>query len=52
MSMMNYTKKTLEMTSKNNGYITSLQVTNEHIPRVYLKLLVDSGLLEQSARGV
>mgnify|MGYP001577580179 FL=1 len=50
--MMDYTKKILEMTNKNNGYITSLQVTNEHIPRVYLKLLVDSGLLEQSARGV
>ena len=50
--MMDYTKKILEMTNKNNGYITSLQVTNEHIPRVYLKLFVDSGLLEQSARGV
>jgi len=50
--MMDYTKKILQMTSENNGYITSLQVTNEHIPRVYLKLLVDSGLLEQSARGV
>ena len=50
--MMDYTKRILAMTSENNGYITSLQVTKEHIPRVYLKLLVDSGLLEQSARGV
>ena len=49
---MDYTKRILEMTSENKGYITSLQVTNEHIPRVYLKLLVESGLLEQSARGV
>lgn len=49
--MIDYTKKILEMTNENNGYITSLQVTNEHIPRVYLKLLVDKGLLEKSDRG-
>lgn len=49
---MNYSEKIIEIINENNGYITSLQVTKENIPRVYLKLLVDKGLLERSSRGV
>jgi len=49
---MDYTKKIMEIANKNNGYITSLQVTNENIPRIYLKSLADKGLLERSDRGV
>jgi len=50
--MMDYAKKILEIANKKNGYISTLQVTNENIPRIYLKSLVDKGLLERSNRGV
>ncbi len=49
---MNYTDRIMEIAKTNNGYVTSLQVTKENIPRLYLKLLVDKGMLEQSGRGV
>lgn len=50
--MMTYTEKIIELANNNNGIITSSQTTAEHIPRVYLKLLINKGLLERSSRGV
>ncbi len=42
----------MEMAEKNHGYVTALQVSKENIPRVYLSLLVDKGLLEKTERGI
>jgi len=49
---MDYTKRIMEIVNANNGYVTSLQVTKESIPRAYLKILVNKGLLERSDRGI
>lgn len=50
--MMNYIEKIMELANKNNGIVTSSQITAKHIPRMYLKLLIDKGMLERSSRGV
>ncbi len=52
VAMMDYTRKIIEIANKNNGIVTASQVTDNHIPRIYLKLMVDKGLLERSCRGV
>ena len=42
----------MKMVKENNGTITSAEVTKAGLSRWSLKILVDSGKLERSARGV
>lgn len=49
---MNNTERILAIASDNNGTVTTAQVTHAGISREYLRILVDKGLLEKSARGV
>lgn len=49
---MTNAEKIMQMVKKNNGTITSGEVTKEGLSRWSLKMLVDSGKLERSARGV
>lgn len=42
----------MEMIKKNNGVITAAEVTKAGISRGNLKYMVDTGLLERTARGV
>lgn len=49
---MTYADQILKIAYKNNGTVTSAQVTKAGINRQHLKLLVDKGLLERSGRGV
>lgn len=49
---MTYAEQILKLANKNNGIVTSAQVTKAGINRQHLKILVDKGLLERSQRGV
>lgn len=49
---MSNVTRILEIVQKNNGVITSAEVTNVGISRGSLKHLVDSGVLEHASRGV
>ena len=49
---MGYSESIMQMVNANSGYVTSWQVTKEDIPRVYLKVLVDKGMLERTDRGI
>lgn len=49
---MTYAEQILKIAYKNNGTVTSAQVTKAGINRQHLKILVDKGLLERSERGV
>ncbi|MBR0577007.1 type IV toxin-antitoxin system AbiEi family antitoxin domain-containing protein [Proteiniclasticum sp. BAD-10] len=49
---MTNSKKIMEIMEKNNGIITSSEVTNAGISRGSLKHLVDTGRIERAARGV
>lgn len=49
---MTNTERIMEMVKENNGTITSAEVTKAGLSRWSLKILVDSGKLERSARGV
>jgi predicted transcriptional regulator of viral defense system len=42
----------LKMAHKNNGMVTSAQVTSAGIPREYLRELVEKKVLDRSGRGV
>jgi len=49
---MTNTERIMEIVKENNGTITSAEVTKAGLSRWSLKILVDSGKLERSARGV
>ncbi|MDD4041856.1 MAG: type IV toxin-antitoxin system AbiEi family antitoxin domain-containing protein [Mesotoga sp.] len=49
---MSYAERILDIARKNNGIVTSRQVTTAGINRQYLRVLVDKGFLERSERGV
>ncbi|PZC52407.1 MULTISPECIES: type IV toxin-antitoxin system AbiEi family antitoxin domain-containing protein [unclassified Mesotoga] len=49
---MSYVEKILDIARKNNGIVTSRQVTNAGINRQNLRIMVERGLLERSERGV
>ncbi len=49
---MSYINKILDVARKNNGIVTSRQITDAGINRQYLRILVERGLLERSERGV
>jgi len=49
---MTNAEKIMQMVKENNGTITSGEVTKAGLSRWSLKMLVDSGKLERSARGV
>jgi len=49
---MTNSEKILEIVKKNNGIITTSEVTASGISRGSLKHLVDTGILERAARGV
>lgn len=49
---MTNSKKILEILKKNNGVITTSEVTEAGISRGSLKHLVETGILERAARGV
>ena len=49
---MTYAEQILKIAYDNNGVVTSAQVTKARILRQHLRVLVDKGLLEHSARGV
>ena len=49
---MSYTNEILDIARRNNGIVTSRQVTDAGINRQYLRILVERGLLERSERGV
>lgn len=49
---MSYAEQILDIARKNNGIVTSRQVTTAGINRHYLRVLVDKGFLERSERGV
>jgi len=49
---MTNTEVIMEMVKKNNGTVTTSEVTKAGISRGSLKHLVDTGMLERSARGV
>lgn len=49
---MTNAEKIMQMVKENNGTITSGEVTKAGLSRWSLKILVDSGKLERSARGV
>lgn len=52
VNFMSSTEKILELAKKNNGTITSSQITKAGISREYLRKLVKSELLERVERGV
>ena len=49
---MTNAEKIMQMVKENNGIITSGEVTKSGLSRWSLKILVDSGKLQRSARGV
>ncbi len=49
---MTNSEKILEILKKNNGIITTAEVTASGISRGSLKHLVDTGIIERAARGV
>lgn len=49
---MTNSEKILEILKKNNGVITTAEVTEAGISRGSLKYLVETGMLERAARGV
>jgi predicted transcriptional regulator of viral defense system len=49
---MTYAKQILELTSKNNGIITTAQITQAGIAREHIRSLVNKGLLIRSYRGI
>lgn len=49
---MTNAEKIMQMVKENNGTITSTEVTKAGLSRWSLKIIVDSGKLERSARGV
>ncbi|HZK61955.1 MAG: AbiEi antitoxin N-terminal domain-containing protein [Peptostreptococcaceae bacterium] len=49
---MTNSEKILEILKKNNGVITTEEVTESGISRGSLKHLVDTGIIERAARGV
>jgi len=49
---MDYLKQILKIAEKNNGIVTSSQVTALNIPRVYLAKLIESGQLQKIERGI
>ncbi len=49
---MSYVEKILDIARKNNGIVTSRQVTNAGINRQNLRIMVERGFLERSERGV
>ena len=49
---MTFTEKILKMAMKNNGIITTAQITQAGINRQHLKLLLEKGKLERSDIGV
>lgn len=50
--VMTNSEKILEIIKKNNGVITTSEVTESGISRGSLKHLVDTGIVERAARGV
>ena len=49
---MTNSEKIFEILKKNNGVITTVEVTEAGISRGSLKYLVDTGIIERAARGV
>ena len=49
---MTNVEQILKLAQDNNGVVTSAQVSKAGIQREYLRILVEKGLLERSARGV
>lgn len=49
---MKYEERIIEIANNNNGIVTSSTVTDEKIPREYLRILVRKGMLVRSERGV
>lgn len=49
---MNYIEKIKEILAHNNGAITTSQVTEANIPRLYLKKMLDKELLVKIDRGI
>ena len=50
--VMTNSEKILEILKKNNGVITTAEVTESGISRGSLKHLVNTGIIERAARGV
>lgn len=42
----------IEILNSNNGYITSKEITNKGIHRMYLKKLCDAGIIEKVGTGI
>lgn len=49
---MKYEERIIEIANNNNGIVTSSTVTDEKIPREYLRILVRKGMLVRSERGI
>ncbi len=47
---MKYEEKILNLF--NNGYLTTKEVTNNNIPKVYLTKMVCNNIIERISRGV
>lgn len=52
VEITSYAERILQMAYKNNGTVTSKDVTNARILRAHIKILVNKGLLERVDRGV
>lgn len=49
---MGYKKLIIKLTKKNNGYITTKEITNNNIPKIYLTQLVKEKKLTRINRGL
>ena len=49
---MSYEKIILSMLEKQHGIVTSSELTKADIPRIYLKIMMDKGLLVRVDRGI
>lgn len=52
MININYQETILSMAQEKDGIITSSEITTAKIPRIYLKIMTDKGLLVRIDRGI